>query len=117
MLVDVEFGQLMPCFLVSHKPARQKSGRQLIRKATWDKRGVRERLGGATQSHAKPLLIKKWRGRGGERGGLNPLVKHSLLQIFVELTNGFAAFALRSKDGDLALPCCLWVDINRGLRL
>lgn len=26
MFIDVEFWQLMPCFLVSHKPARQSSG-------------------------------------------------------------------------------------------
>lgn len=45
-------------------------------------------------------------GREGG-GGLNPLVKHSLLQIFVELANSLTAFALRSQDGDLALPCCL----------
>lgn len=78
-----------------------------------DKSRVTEGLRGQLNQKAKPLLIKKWRGRGGP----NPLVKHSLLQIFIERPDGFGAPALRSQNGDLALPRCLWRDINRGLAL
>lgn len=35
------------------------------------------------------------------------LQKHSLLQILIELPDGFSALPLGLQYGDLALPCCL----------
>jgi hypothetical protein len=45
----------------------------------------------------------------------NPLGKHSLLQILIQLSDGLHGFPLGFSNGNLTLSGSLWVDINKGL--
>lgn len=43
-------------------------------------------------------------------------MRHSLFQILIQLSDGLKIFPLGFSNGNLTLSCCLWVDINKGLR-
>lgn len=114
MFIDVKFCKFMPSFLVSNKSVQKRQERKKGRKKkcvegfskwpTWKEK---------RKSNANSILIKKiYENR---QNTICILVRHSLFQILIQLSDGLKIFPLGFSNGNLTLPCCLWVDINKGL--